>query len=463
MGKLDAINNGNKNNKEWSDDDMTGLRDTTFTSLNPKFLDSLDEKLATMISAFAINTCAYYMVEFRDEVNEKWMMGFLNFKQVGFPDGKWTNYIEKMINMDKQHVEVFMQCSKSVLRARKIPDGANVVMQYFHELEPRKIAHKILTIREDVSNEMIEDLGCIVTENVEIVRFAKLWAKEGRETAGKSRKLTRIKSQGGNTPMRDKNYMDMDVLITHLAMGLVRDGLLKANDDTALATLSTLERKMETDDDARSLLERMLNDAEGPRQFLEELYYKGVTEGVSMKRPDGAKVVNILRVAESLLEARYSIAKEATKILSQQSLQSRHYYRMIKDLGGFTKLDFSKPKFQLVDLDKLDQPPGDLPGGSYEASASGFRSIPNTSGSSGSGGSSGSANANAATTESVFATVSTGDGKTPGATPAPPATGEAAGAAMPQDAAVTGPEQNDDDDDADVFSYDTFGSGPMLM
>jgi hypothetical protein len=400
------------------------------------------------------------------------MMGFLNYKQVGFPDGKWTNYIEKMINMDKQHVEVFMQCSKSVLRARKIPDGANVVMQYFHELEPRKIAHKILTIREDVCNEMIEDLGCIVTENVEIVRFAKAWAKEGREVAAKTRRLTRIKSQSGNTPLRDKNYMDVDVVITHLAMELVRDGLLKTHDVTALATLSTLEKKMATDDDARSLLERMLNDAEGPRQFLEELYYKGVTEGVSTKGADGgAKVVNILRVAESLLEARYAIAKEATKLLTQQNLHSRHYYRMIKDLGGFTKLDFSKPKFTLVDLDQLDRAPGDLPGGSYEASASGFRSIPNTSGGSGSAGSgSGSGGAGVgggAAETSVF--VSSAGAPVPVSEDGSSATGAGASptpAVAPEDPAPPAEPSSDESDadaDADVFNYDTFGSGPMMM
>ena len=74
------------------------------------------------------------MLEFRDEVNEKWMMGFSNYKTKGFPDGSWTNYIEKMIVLDKTQVEVLMKATSASLRARRIPEGSNVVMQYFHEL-----------------------------------------------------------------------------------------------------------------------------------------------------------------------------------------------------------------------------------------------------------------------------------------------------------------------------------------
>lgn len=79
-------------------------------------------------------TVSYYMLEFRDEVNEKWMMGFSEYKEKGFPDGLWTNYIEKMIVLDKQKVEVLMKATRASLRSRRIPEGANVMMQYFHDL-----------------------------------------------------------------------------------------------------------------------------------------------------------------------------------------------------------------------------------------------------------------------------------------------------------------------------------------
>ena len=81
---------------EWGEDEaMTGLRDGKV--LDKTFVDDLDEKISNCISAFAMNTVGYYMVEFRDEVSEKFMMGFLNYRTDGFPEGRFSNYIEKMI------------------------------------------------------------------------------------------------------------------------------------------------------------------------------------------------------------------------------------------------------------------------------------------------------------------------------------------------------------------------------
>ena len=90
--------------------------------------------IGSMVTKSALHTVSYYMLEFRDEVNEKWMMNFCNYKQKGFPEGSWTNYIEKMIALDKQQVEVLMKATRSALRARRIPEGGNVMMQYFHDL-----------------------------------------------------------------------------------------------------------------------------------------------------------------------------------------------------------------------------------------------------------------------------------------------------------------------------------------
>ena len=155
---------------------------------------------------------------------------------------------------------------------------------------------------------------------------------------------------------------------------------------------------MRQDDEARSILDRMLNDADGPRQFLEELYYKGVTEGAGMKRPDGSKsTVNVLKVAESIIDMRYAITKEASKLLSSQNLNHRYYYKLIKDLGGFQKFDLSrKPKFQLIDLDKRDDANGgvlDANGSDgYQVTTGGFRSAPmNSEGTTTGGGGAGGA------------------------------------------------------------------------
>jgi hypothetical protein len=216
--------------------------------------------------------------------------------------------------------------------------------------EPRKIAHQIITVREDVSSEMIQDLGCIRLENEEAVRFASTWAREGRAAAEKSRKVTRMREYDESTPKRDINYMDFNVMVSALAVQLVREDLIRNKETAALHLMDELTTKLGDDDDSFTMEERLQQESHGPRSFMEQLYHKGVIGGVTKS---GLKSVNMLKVAESFLDARLAISKEASKLISLQSMQNRHYYKMIKDHGGFQKLDMSSgvPKMRFVDLD----------------------------------------------------------------------------------------------------------------
>jgi hypothetical protein len=45
------------------------------------------------------------MLEFRDDVSQRWMVNFLKYKDEGFPNNNWKEYIEKMIKTDTQIVE----------------------------------------------------------------------------------------------------------------------------------------------------------------------------------------------------------------------------------------------------------------------------------------------------------------------------------------------------------------------
>jgi CRISPR/Cas system CSM-associated protein Csm2 small subunit len=198
---------------------------------------------------------------------------------------------------------------------------------------------------------MIQDLGCIQLENEEAIRYASSWARDGLPTAEKYRKITRMTGQSESTPARDMNYMEFNMIITALAIQLVKDDLRRNKDDGALEVVEALMVKMVDDDSHRSVLEKLLHDTQGPRSFLEQLYYRGVIDGVT-KTGTGAKAINILKVAENLFDARVSIAREASKLLSLQSLQNRHYYKMIKDYGGFQRLGMSNtPKMKFIDLD----------------------------------------------------------------------------------------------------------------
>jgi hypothetical protein len=110
--KLNAFSVTNR--AEWyADDDSNLSRDTASKrKFDGNFITNLDTTIGSLVTVFALNTVSYYMLEFRDEVTEKWMMGFSQYKQNGFENGIWTNYIEKMIKTDKLQVEVLMKATR---------------------------------------------------------------------------------------------------------------------------------------------------------------------------------------------------------------------------------------------------------------------------------------------------------------------------------------------------------------
>ena len=220
----------------------------------------------------------------------------------------------------------------------------------FQHTEPRRIAHQIVTVREDVGGEIIRDLGCIQLENEEAIRFACTWARDGKDVAEKSRKVTRMCEYDESTPRRDINYNGFNNMISALAVQLVREELLKNKDTAALDLMDELTIKIGENDDSSTMKDRLHQANFGLRSFMETLYYRGVTDGI---KKSGSKTLNTLKVAESFLEARLAISKEASKLITSQSVRNRHYYRMIKDQGGFQKLESAgaSPKIRLVDID----------------------------------------------------------------------------------------------------------------
>lgn len=114
------------------------------------------------------------------------------------------------------HVLSFYNPLQYILESRVLTPLFYICLHYYMTVrtEPRKIAHRILNAREDVAGEMINDLGCISLENEEVQRYAGVWAKDGREAAEKSRKVTRMRGQGGSTPLRDRNYLGLSVFVS---------------------------------------------------------------------------------------------------------------------------------------------------------------------------------------------------------------------------------------------------------
>ena len=119
-----------------------------------------------------------------------------------------------------------------------------------------------------------------------------------------------------------------------MAIDLVRKELKDHDEKDSLAAIDAVLEKIIQETETKEFSEGQLPIYErfeemnfGPRTFIEELYYKGLTEGVAKV---GARTVNILKVAQEILAMRHALAKETARLLSLQSLQNRYYYKMIK-------------------------------------------------------------------------------------------------------------------------------------
>ena len=197
---------------EWQEDDSAVASNEDVPNLHQKIYNNLDQAVGEIVTARAIDTASYYMLEFRDDVSQKWMVSFLDYKNVGFIDGDWQLYLKEMIKLDLQKAKIYLDPPRVSARHQPTEEEQNLKAMYIHEFEPRKIAHKILAIREDISNELMEDFGCITLENKEAVKFANNRITSGVDYAEINRGATRY-FDGGSTPLRGKTYREMSLMV----------------------------------------------------------------------------------------------------------------------------------------------------------------------------------------------------------------------------------------------------------
>lgn len=186
------------------------------------------------------------------------------------------------------------------------------------------MANQILTVRENVCEEIINDLNSIQYENDEAARFAKVWVMEGREAAEKSRKLTRMQGQGGSTPQRDRNFRDVSIYITELAINMVKDNCVDNYDSNTVEYLDKLLKKLEKERVAQPLQDQILNKQYGPRTLLEELFHEAMMGSV------GETSVNVMKLSNMIADTRWAITVQVQNLLRMQNANSRKYYKMIK-------------------------------------------------------------------------------------------------------------------------------------
>lgn len=221
------------------------------------------------------------------------------------------------------------------------------------------MAHQVLTIREEIGKEILFGLKSIKNDNAEALRYANQAAVEGLVEAEKKRRLTRMSNEGESTPLRERNFLDLTVLIINLAFDLVKRELTQEGSAASLNTVKFLNEfiancSVSDKEDAYERLEeeRKGNETQNntytfsnvspspsppaPRTLLEQMYYRGITEGVTPRK------VNILKLAQSLMEKCCAVANDLSKIISEMAVYSRPYYKMIKVRDSFSSVKVIK-------------------------------------------------------------------------------------------------------------------------
>lgn len=364
------------------------IRQENLPKLDGTLLRSLKNVVGELVMSKTVETTSRYMKEFRNDADQRWLCSWRNFNTKSFSgvfagrdDSVWSDWLEAMIQTDKLEIQVLMnppKLSKKATRARgeygedwgdeteadadgTLPPGvtsldSGIRIEYMHDVEPRKIANQLLQVRESITKELQLDLPCIRLENIEAVRFAKTKVEMGEEEAIKTIKMTRSTTMGGDsTPLRDRTYHDFSVIITNFALQMARS----SSDDATQAYLDNYLEELEKEEKERSVVERLFHEFAAPIELLEEMHVRGLQQGlISIEdREDSEKRVNILKLSQTILDCRYAVSLEVSKLLADDDNMTRQYYKMIKDMGGFKKFDIEgKGEIRIVDLNAK---PGD--------------------------------------------------------------------------------------------------------
>jgi hypothetical protein len=345
---------------DWAEGELS-FASTDLPPLDPTVVAVLNENYGALLTSSAINTVSQYMLEFGDQINNKWMTGFRNFKEAGFEEQDWHTYLEDMIHLPEQQIKVYIAPSRMAHRHETTAEENNMRGMYMADVSPRKIAHRIVSVRENLCEEIIEDLGSVRIANQQAITYAKALIS-GREEKGLLPISAGMGSAGGSTPLRHKTFTYVVLLVTNLALDLVKAQLQADGDVGALELVDCVLGKVEGELQAMSPMERQLAEPTAPQRFLEELCYVGLTEGVKStqekyglgQQEQGVQrqQSNYLKVAQMVLDFRLSVATTSIRVLEAQLRENRQYYTLIKECGGVLSFQGKrlKPVLSVVNI-----------------------------------------------------------------------------------------------------------------
>jgi len=187
------------------------------------------------------------------------------------------------------------------------------------------------------------------------LRYAENCLSNGIEYAEKHRKLSRMAELGGSsTPLRDFSYKEIADFVTEMSLTwLKEDNKKEKYFDRGIEVIDEIKSQVENNFQSLSPQERILAWYAQRTTFLEAVYFRALLERQQSSIGLVVHKDELFRTAERLLLYRRVISEETCRIITEQNSICRHFYKLIKDYGGYTKLDLSgEPKiFTIEDND----------------------------------------------------------------------------------------------------------------
>ena len=145
----------------------------------------------------------------------------------------------------------------------------------------------------------------------------------------------------------------MSILVTNIVIDLLRTDLVKEEEEIEFLNTFVQDFEFEWIEDSSffPMTARVIDDEKKvSRSLVENLYYRGLRDGSVIVN---GKPVNILRLANMLMEKRVNVARIMVQVLQNMvSNIDPIILATIKNRGGYKKFDLdAKPNFKIIDLD----------------------------------------------------------------------------------------------------------------
>lgn len=248
-------------------------------------------------------TVVFYAQEFGDDKTGKWLKAFEGTHDLH--QMQWHGFLGDMLSAEPEEIVVRKLAQRPLGGSGNNPflSKQRVQKEYTVLIDPRAIAKRVMTVREQIATEWRADLALVSAENTEIKRFHADEAIMDHDSAERGRHMVFDYDIYGNTNsiFRSKNYKDLLDMVTRSAVRRYELELRGLGQKYHQNWIERFMLKSGRDLEGNALLEAMLN---------------GQMVMVKTSRPhDKPKIIMPAKIAEAIMVRRAAAAAEYIQIL----------------------------------------------------------------------------------------------------------------------------------------------------